>query len=268
MSKLSATPEQQAFAVFRDDNCDGNAALVILTASFDRGVSLEQQFKRTQDAEVSAACLLQRGVHNDYEIRWTNTQQEIQFCGHGALAAAAFLDGKGKFKNELGLQFSAGKYWLRKDKNCYWFSSKTATDISSMIYPHSQALLGRDFLESAACMGSEGYLIVRVDDDLDIREIEPNLSVLEATTNKALILTSRQTQDSGINYSLRYFAPQYGVPEDPATGSANEVAAQFWFSRINTQTLKCYQASASGGTIYAEKDENGHIWIGGKVVAL
>lgn len=116
-------------------------------------------------------------------------------------------------------------------------------------------------------MGKDGYLILRLQDDTNLTVIQPNLELLEQTTNRALIVTSAQTTDPDIDYQIRYFAPQYGVKEDSATGSANEVAAHFWRKRLNKVEMRCYQASNAGGQIYIKNDGSG-LWIGGQVKPL
>ena len=41
----------------------------------------------------------------------------------------------------------------------------------------------------------------------------------------------------------RFFAPYYGVPEDPVTGSAHCALTPFWAKRLGKKTLKARQAS-------------------------
>jgi predicted PhzF superfamily epimerase YddE/YHI9 len=52
----------------------------------------------------------------------------------------------------------------------------------------------------------------------------------------------------------RFFAPYYGVPEDPVTGSAHCALTPFWARRLNKKTLRARQASARGGDLICTDD--------------
>jgi predicted PhzF superfamily epimerase YddE/YHI9 len=52
----------------------------------------------------------------------------------------------------------------------------------------------------------------------------------------------------------RFFAPYFGVPEDPVTGSAHCALTPFWAKRLNKKVLKARQASARGGDLICTDD--------------
>ncbi len=64
---------------------------------------------------------------------------------------------------------------------------------------------------------------------------------------------------------MRYFAPQHGVNEDKATGSANRVLASYWKSKLNQRKLKARQLSVEGAVIEVECDKQ-MVWVSGKVI--
>lgn len=49
------------------------------------------------------------------------------------------------------------------------------------------------------------------------------------------------------DFVLQYFAPSYGIPEDPATGANHCILAPFWAGRLGKRRLVAHQASARGG---------------------
>jgi predicted PhzF superfamily epimerase YddE/YHI9 len=55
----------------------------------------------------------------------------------------------------------------------------------------------------------------------------------------------------GVPYDMvsRFFAPYYGVPEDPVTGSAHCALTPFWAKRLGKKTLNARQASKRGGDL-------------------
>ena len=51
------------------------------------------------------------------------------------------------------------------------------------------------------------------------------------------------------DFVSRFFAPHYGVPEDPVTGSAHCALTPFWAKRLDKKTMKARQASPRGGDL-------------------
>ena len=62
-------------------------------------------------------------------------------------------------------------------------------------------------------------------------------------------------------------APQVGVPEDPATGSAHCCLGPYWSGKLGRMELKGYQASSRGAVIGA-RWEGGRVYLTGKAVTV
>ena len=56
--------------------------------------------------------------------------------------------------------------------------------------------------------------------------------------------------EDDIDFVSRYFAPNYGVDEDPATGSAHCVLTPYWAGRLGKQQLRARQISARGADLF------------------
>ncbi len=50
----------------------------------------------------------------------------------------------------------------------------------------------------------------------------------------------------------RYFAPSYGIPEDPVTGSIHCSLAPYWAQRLGKTSLYARQVSERGGELWCE----------------
>jgi predicted PhzF superfamily epimerase YddE/YHI9 len=50
----------------------------------------------------------------------------------------------------------------------------------------------------------------------------------------------------------RYFAPSYGIPEDPVTGSTHCSLGPYWAQRLGRTSLHAQQVSERGGEIWCE----------------
>src|SRR6266545_4593871 len=52
-----------------------------------------------------------------------------------------------------------------------------------------------------------------------------------------------------VDYVYRFLAPRQGIPEDPATGSANCTLVPYWAARLGKAELVAKQLSARGGDL-------------------
>jgi len=55
--------------------------------------------------------------------------------------------------------------------------------------------------------------------------------------------------DGDIDFVSRYFAPNYGVDEDPATGSSHCILTPYWADRLGKRQLRAQQISARVGDL-------------------
>ena len=52
-----------------------------------------------------------------------------------------------------------------------------------------------------------------------------------------------------VDFVSRFFAPKFGVDEDPVTGSAHCSLTPFWAARLGKATLEARQVSQRGGRL-------------------
>ena len=116
-------------------------------------------------------------------------------------------------------------------------------------------------MHAAALAGSaQGYLVLQWPDDFDLKQLRRPTSILSKQTERALICTAAHPGMGEGEIQLRYFAPQYGVEEDSATGSAMRVLADYWYPRFSQ--LTAYQCSAGGGLLLSRRTAT-HVEVGG-----
>ena len=80
------------------------------------------------------------------------------------------------------------------------------------------------------------------------------------------MITSR-ADDPGIDFVSRYFAPAFGIDEDPVTGSTHCCLAPYWSRQLGKTTLLARQLSARGGELKLEV-RGDRIGIGGQAVTV
>ena len=55
-----------------------------------------------------------------------------------------------------------------------------------------------------------------------------------------------------VDFVSRFFAPKYGIPEDPVTGSAHCELTPYWAAKLNKTRLRARQVSRRGGEVTCE----------------
>lgn len=183
---------------------------------------------------------------------WTASGEAIKLCGHGLLSCAATWQaqwgGPGVLNmNGLDVPFHQTRdiYWLGLPS-----AKPTAADVPGWT---DHFFTARP--ESAAIEGDDSdYLILAWPDDFPLESLTVPDDSLIQHTGRSVIATCRVTENNRhwqeqVRY--RYFAPQHGVREDPATGSAMRVLAAYWRTRGLSDSLKAHQCSSRGGVLYS-----------------
>jgi len=88
-----------------------------------------------------------------------------------------------------------------------------------------------------------------VENETMVRNLKPDLAQLEQLDCRGIIVTALGDE---CDFVSRFFAPRYGVTEDPVTGSAHCLLTPYWSKRLNTQKLIAKQISSRGGIIECE----------------
>jgi predicted PhzF superfamily epimerase YddE/YHI9 len=110
----------------------------------------------------------------------------------------------------------------------------------------------------------DNYFAVFASQD-DIREIRPGFHLLEKLHPAGVAITA---PGEDTDFVSRYFAPSYGVPEDPVTGSAHCSLAPYWAQRLGKTKLHARQLSERGGELWCEVREERVIIKGNAVLTL
>ena len=108
---------------------------------------------------------------------------------------------------------------------------------------------------------AEDYLVVFGDED-DVRMAEPDFQQLQRLPLRGVIITA---QSKKYDFVSRFFAPKYGIPEDPVTGSAYTQLTPYWAAKTGMQRFKAKQLSARGGELHCELAGD-RVLISGKAV--
>jgi len=184
-------------------------------------------------------------VPNDsgYQIRWFTPVHEVNLCGHATLAAAyvifTILDHK---ENKISFASKSGILTVTRDEECLEMDFPTQPPKQCSIPEQIIKAFGIPPIE---CLKSEDYLVVFENEEC-ILNAKPNMSLLSELDLRGVAITAR-----GNNYDFvtRFFAPKYGINEDPVTGSAFTQLIPYWSKKLGKNNLTAKQMSKRGGEV-------------------
>lgn len=256
-------PPLPLISSFVGPRCAGNAHRVRVA---DR--LLTEGEAQPLSRRVAPAILVDiAGSGEDSMVRFYQFGREIQDCGSG-LVAAAFLTGRAA--STLESRRACNELFCSGNLCGY---RRRVNLILQPARPHLAAL-GRQLCRTeplAVHRAKGGYLIIELARATEVAGLQPRLGLLQTLGRAALIVTApvaagERRRLGGARAVLRYFAPQWGNPEDPATGSAAMLVTQYWWRRLGQPGggyLQLRQLSASGGLIYGRVD-GGRVSIAGR----
>jgi PhzF family phenazine biosynthesis protein len=110
------------------------------------------------------------------------------------------------------------------------------------------------------------YMVV-IEKPAKLRELKPDFRLLKAIEGVRGVIVTSPSDEAGVDFLSRFFAPAVGVPEDPVTGSAHCALAPYWARRLGRDTLVGRQVSSRGGIVQVELAGE-RVRLGGKAVTV
>jgi predicted PhzF superfamily epimerase YddE/YHI9 len=99
----------------------------------------------------------------------------------------------------------------------------------------------------------------------EISSIRPNFQSLEKLHPAGVAVTA---PGNDADFTSRYFAPSYGIPEDSVTGSTHCSLAPYWAQKLGKARLHARQVSERGGELWCEVKRERVILKGNAVLTL
>lgn len=240
---------------------EGNPAAVIpLEKWLDD--SLMQKIAAENNISETVFFVKDSSGKSDFEIRWFTPTIEVKLCGHATMASAHALFSKLDFPGDT-IRFSSksGILIVTRQGNRLNMDFPTAEyqpveNPSQMSNTISKAI-GHSPTE---IYQSEDLLVV-LERGIDISQLDVDIEKLKSLPYRGVLVTV-QAADSNTDYDFfaRFFAPNAGINEDPATGSAYTLLAPYWASQTGKNGFKARQLSARGADVICElKGDRVHI---------
>lgn len=181
-----------------------------------------------------------------YNLRWFTPIKEVDLCGHATLATAHVLFNiLGYAKQTIAFETRSGELTVKKRGNMLEMDFPACPPIPCEFSEILAKSLGQKPIE---ILVADDYLAV-FDSETTIRAITPDQAMLSQLDLRGVIITA---PGKDVDFVSRFFAPKFGIPEDPVTGSAHCELAPYWANRLGKNTLTARQISKRGGDIICE----------------
>ena len=231
---------------FTSEVFSGNPAAVCL---LDTWIDDQQLQSIATENNLSETAFL---VRNDegFDLRWFTPTTEVALCGHATLASAFVL-----FAYQ-GWPTEKITFQTRKSGQLIVYNRSDILEMdfpSRPVHPISPPPGLKKALKIAPeeIFGSAEDILVVLKSEKAVREVQPDFGVLEQVEYRGIIITARGDHSDFVS---RFFAPRFGVPEDPVTGSAHCVLIPYWASVLAKNNLHAFQVSKRGGELFCVND--------------
>jgi len=246
---------------FTDKPFAGNPAAVCLLPA-PRDEAWMQNVAR--EMNLSETAFLHR-ENDGWRLRWFTPAVEVALCGHATLASAHILWETSQLPPSAAARFhtKSGLLTARRSDSCIEinFPAKSAEPTEA------PAGLADALGAKPLFVGRSAFdYLVEVESAATVRSLKPDFLRLCELPVRGVIVTARSDQP-GVDFVSRFFAPASGVNEDPVTGSAHCTLGPFWKDRLKRSEFNAFQASSRGGVIKVRVVED-RVFLGGQAVTV
>lgn len=187
---------------------------------------------------------------NGFHIRWFTPMQEVPLCGHATLASAfTIFTELEPSRQSIQFESKSGPLLVTRQGSLFEmdFPAYPMTPCPS---PPSSLLKGlRERPQEVYVVEEDPNYYVILNSEDDVRGIEPDLNLFEQLHPYGVVVTAPGARTDCVS---RCFAPSYGIPEDPVTGSIHSALVPYWANRLQKSKIHAYQASQRGGDLFCE----------------
>lgn len=242
---------------FTDRVFGGNPAAVCLLSAWPTDDRVLQAMARQHGLSETAFVVPTPEATQDFHLRWFTPAVEVDLCGHATLATAHVLlteatqFGLRAAPAALTFQTRSGPLTVQRDaagRLALDFPGRPPTMLPpAEISPALRRALGEPSIDAAG-VSRDRLLVVAT--AAQVRDLQPDFGALALASPQAIILTA--PGDDGCDFVSRFFAPNFGIDEDPVTGSAHCTLIPYWASRLGRNVLRARQVSPRGGELWCE----------------
>jgi len=208
---------------------NGNSAAVI----FADDLTNEEMQAIAKEMNLSETSFISSSNKADYKLKWFTPAIEVELCGHATIASLHYLAERNIIQRNSSKTFEtlSGIIECRVDGNTYYmklpipdfkkFDSGYDEIINVLGIEHNDLDDQYPFI-----LQNNGNLFIYVRSLDAVKKLKPNFTELVKLSKdngefSEVTVFSLETFEKENDAHLRFFAPNYGIDEDPVTGSAN-----------------------------------------------
>lgn len=208
---------------------NGNSAAVI----FADDLTNEEMQAIAKEMNLSETAFIFSSNKADYKLKWFTPAIEVELCGHATIASLHYLTERNIIQRNSSITFEtlSGIIECRVDGNTYYmklpipdfkkFDGGYDEIINVLGIEHNDLDDQYPFI-----LQNNGNLFIYVRSLDAVKNLKPNFKELVKLSNdngefSEVTVFSLETFEKENDAHLRFFAPNYGIDEDPVTGSAN-----------------------------------------------
>jgi trans-2,3-dihydro-3-hydroxyanthranilate isomerase len=275
--------------VFAEEKYKGNQLAVFRNVGDLSSEEMQKIAKETNYSETTF-ILSDETRSRGYDVRIFTPNEEVPFAGHPTLGTAFIIRNEimEVKKDQLTLNLKGGDIPVTvDDTGTIWMKQKEPTfektyqlaDFARMLNLE-ESDFDHEFPIEDVSTGLP-FLIVPLKDLAAVKKAKINqeifTSFIKGTRAKAILVFSRETYHPEHDLNARVFVDVFGIPEDPATGSANGCLAgylvkhrYFGDSCINIKVEQGYEIQRES-LLYVKAENSNRaysIHVGGNVVKV
>lgn len=225
-------------------NLAGSSALIII---YKKGLTSKfMQYIASKSNHPATVFLNQNEITQPYcKIRWFNQTNEIKRCGHGTLAAANFLLHYFSYCPQVFITSCNERFKIKIKRQQAQLVLASIESIKSPCYRKLQRVFSLSIKAAYSSANKNGYTLLLFNAQDDLTRLQVDFKALSQLHKNAVIALTVQNTIA----HFRYFAPQFGVNEDTATGSAVSVIAPLLFRLYGLNKVTLIQQSPNGALL-------------------
>jgi PhzF family phenazine biosynthesis protein len=234
--------KQYQVDAFTDKVFGGNPAAVVPLSSWLDDLLLQAIAEENNLSETAFFVPSGKG----FQLRWFTPVKEVDLCGHATLATAhVIFKVLGYSQQIIRFETRSGELFVEKKGN--------RLELDFPAYPPTPCELSETLAKGLGqspieVLAAEDYLAI-FNSEASVRAITPNQALLGQLDLRGVIVTAPGID---VDFVSRFFAPKFGIPEDPVTGSAHCELAPYWANKLGKTILIAKQVSKRGGDITCE----------------
>jgi PhzF family phenazine biosynthesis protein len=277
--------KQYILSSFVSEKGGGNKAAVVFD---DNGLNENEMLSIAKKNNFSETAFIDIGKsrENNFCIRYFTPEEEVDICGHAALASFRILLELGHIDGETAFHMTkAGKLQVLIDRDKILMEMKKPENVMQL--PAADIIEITDLDESKIIVGRNGLvdvistgvkdIILEVDGIESLKNMNINKeAMIRLCKEKNLVgmhVVSRETIMKDSDFCCRNFAPAVGIDEESATGTSNASLLYYMMKQTDifdyNKTYKVEQGyfMNSPSNIYVKADKaTGSIYVGGSAV--